>query len=110
MRENPWQRLIEILEAEKRAIVEGNVERLLECIQEKEVILKDPELKTSPLSREMRERITTLTRHNEMLLKAGLAFIEEAYRFLNKNLAPKVGYGAKGTLKTGRGNLLSLEV
>ncbi len=109
MKPNPWERLAEILEAEREAIVKGKIEELLECLKEKEKILKDPTLKNAPLNRKLREKITFLTRHNQMLLKAGLAFIEEAYRFLGQHFAPKAGYSASGALKPGRGEFLNLE-
>ncbi|OAG28586.1 hypothetical protein [Thermodesulfatator autotrophicus] len=108
---NPWQRLAEILEEERKAIVSGNIEKLLDCLKEKETLLKDPSLKKAPLSRELREEITRLSEHNQMLLKAGLAFIEEAYRFLGKHFAPKGVYTAKGKAENIKGaQLLSVEV
>ncbi len=106
---NPWEKLLNLLEEEKQAIIAGDVERLLECVKEKEELLKEPRLKTAPLNQDLRQRIVALTKHNEMLLKAGLAFIEEAYRFFSRQVTPKVGYGRRGTLKSGRGDILNLE-
>ena len=103
MRTNPWEKLLKILEDEKQAIVAGDVEKLLECVRAKETLLKAPELKQYPLDPKLRQRITTLARYNEMLLKAGLDFIEEAYRFLNKNFTPKVGYSPDRAEKTTSG-------
>ncbi|NPA49965.1 MAG: flagellar protein FlgN [Thermodesulfobacteria bacterium] len=110
MKRNPWERLAEILETERKAIIAGNIEELLECLKEKEKLLKDPSLKTTPLTPDLREKITFLTQHNQMLLKAGLAFIEEAYRFLGQHFSSKISYNPRGDLKAGRGEFLNLEV
>ncbi|AEH44341.1 FlgN family protein [Thermodesulfatator indicus DSM 15286] len=108
---NPWQRLVEILEKERKAIISGDIEKLLDCLKEKEVLLKDPGLKKAPLSRELRQEITRLSEHNQMLLKAGLAFIEEAYRFLGAQLSPKGSYSPQGKARNLKGaQLLSVEV
>ncbi|WP_022854053.1 flagellar protein FlgN [Thermodesulfatator atlanticus] len=107
---NPWQKLAELLEEERQAIVSGDLEKLLDCLRQKEDILKDPALRTTPLSPTLRAEITRLTEHNQMLLKAGLAFIEEAYRFLGRHMAPKAAYTAQGKAKSAKGaQLLSVE-
>ncbi len=93
---NPWERLLDLLEEERKAIIRGDVKHLLECVERKETLLKDPALREHPLSPELRERIQALTQHNQMLLKAGLAFIEETYRFLSRHLNPSVGYSSRG--------------
>ncbi len=107
---NPWEKLLQILEEERVAIVSGNIEALLECLKQKERLLKDPELKSSPLSQETRQKIASLIKHNQQLLQAGLAFIEEAYRFLGSHLTPKMAYTPKGATKAcPGGQLLNLE-
>ncbi len=100
---NPWQQLLDLLEEERRAIIRGDVKTLLECVERKETLLKDPALKEVALTEELRERLRFLTEHNQMLLKAGLAFIEEAYRFLGRHLGPGTGYSRQGRKEGGSG-------
>jgi len=107
---SPWERLLQILEEERKAIIAGNIEELLECVRRKEELLKEPALKNTPLSPKVKERIDFLLKHNQQLLQTGLAFIEEAYRFLGKNLSSKTVYTSRGAIKEGvGGQLLNLE-
>ncbi len=99
---NPWEELLDLLEEEKKAIIRGDVKALLECVEKKETLLKDPALKEVALPKDLRDRLRRLTEHNQMLLKAGLAFIEEAYRFLGRHLSPSTGYGRRGQEKGSR--------
>ncbi len=94
-----WETLSFLLERERQAIINGDLERLLECIKEKEALLQSKSFKKQPLSEELRQKIQAQVKHNHLLLKAGLAFIEEAYNFLARNMVPKEGYNHKGTEK-----------
>lgn len=96
---NVWLKLRDLLQEERKAIVSGKVGVLLACLEEKERLLQDPRLKDESLPPEVREEIRWLVKHNEMLLKAGLSFIEEAYQFLARQMAPKVGYQRSGKAK-----------
>jgi len=107
---NGWQRLAELLEEMRKAIIQGDLERLQECVKEKEALLKDPSLRT-PASRELLLKIRQRAERNQMLLKAGLAFIQEAYRFLSSQLVPEAGYTARGKLEgTAQARLISIQV
>ncbi len=96
---NPWQLLRQVLEEERRAIISGKIETLLACLERKERLLADPALREAPVSPTLREEITWLLKHNQDLLRAGLSFIEEAYRFLSGQMSPNVGYQPTGKAK-----------
>jgi len=96
---NPWQEFSSLLERERQAIINGDLEGLLECVKQKEALLQSPAFKRAPLTPELRQKISAQVKRNQMLLKAGLAFIEEAYKFLSQNMAPKAGYSPRGTAR-----------
>ncbi len=96
LEKDPWKLLKQVLEEERRAIISGKIEALLACLERKEKLLADPALREAPANPKLREEITWLLQHNQDLLRAGLAFIEEAYRFLAGQMAPKVGYQPTG--------------
>ncbi len=96
---NPWLQLRDLLREEKEAIIKVEIQKLLACLERKGELLKDPALKKMPLSPELRQEIVSLLQHNQMLLKAGLAFVEEAYQFLAKNMTLRVGYQKEGQAK-----------
>ncbi len=86
--------LKEVLEAEKKALMQGAVGEILKWASYKARLanfLKDKNL--TPEEEKILKEIAEINERNKLIIEAGLNFVEEAYNFLTQLLYNKGNYG-----------------
>jgi len=92
------------LEEEREALLKGAIESVLRTASYKaRLVEKAKEEGLSEDDRELLEEVFKLNERNKALIEAGLSFVEEAFRVLNRCMRPQAIYSptGKGEVSTG---------